>query len=158
MSYNENIMKEQKGERFKPRIFIDKRGRWYQDGIAITHKWTYLHNNRLLSRDEEGRYYIDEGRGRIYVKVEDTPFVVKMMDKRSDGFYAILNDETEEKLDFDTVWMNEENTPYIKVKNGEFEARFARPAYYEFTKYLRQEGDKFYIEVNGTRHPLKSKK
>ncbi|HEX3034008.1 MAG TPA: DUF2946 family protein [Thermodesulfobacteriota bacterium] len=151
-------MKEQKGELFKPRIFIDKRGRWYQDGIAITHKWTYLHNNRLLSRDEEGRYYIDEGRGRIYVKVEDTPFVVKMMDKRSDGFYAILNDETEEKLDFDTVWMNEENTPYIKVKNGEFEARFARPAYYEFTKYLRQEGDKFYIEVNGTRHPLKSKK
>ena len=158
MSYNENIMKEQKGDPFKPRIFIDKRGRWYQDGIAITHKWTYLHNNRLLSRDEEGRYYIDEGRGRIYVEVEDTPFVVKMIDRRGDGFYAILNDESEEKLDFNNVWMNEENTPYTTVKNGEFEARFTRPAYYEFAKYLRQEGDKFYIEVNGTRYPLKPKK
>jgi Uncharacterized protein conserved in bacteria len=147
-------MKEQehKGDEFKPGIFIDKRGRWYQDGIAITHRWTYLHNNKLLSRDEEGRYYIEEGRGRIYVEVEDTPFVVKMVDKRSDGFYIILNDETEERLNLDVLWMNRENIPYTKVKNGEFEARFLRPAYYEFTKHLKQEGDEFYIRLGEVKY------
>jgi hypothetical protein len=149
---------EEKRDKFRPRIYIDKEGNWYQDGIPILHRWTYLYNNKLLRRDEEGRYYIDEGRGRVYAYVEDTPFVVKMIDKRDDGLYIILNDETEEKLDFNTLWMNEENIPYTKIKNGEFEARFSRPAYYEFTKYLKQEGDKFYIEVDGTKYFLKSEK
>ncbi len=152
-------MKEpEKGDKFQPRIYIDKEGNWYQDGIPILHRWTYLYNNKLLRRDEEGRYYIDEGRGRVYAHVEDTPYVVKMIDKRTDGLYLILNDETEEKLDFDTLWMDEENIPYTKVKNGEFEARFSRPAYYEITKYLKQEGDRFYIEVEGIAYSLNPKK
>ncbi|MGE5446416.1 MAG: hypothetical protein ACM3SR_17775 [Ignavibacteriales bacterium] len=152
-------MKEpEKGDKFQPRIYIDKEGNWYQDGIPILHRWTYLYNNKLLRRDEEGRYYIDEGRGRVYAHVEDTPYVVKMIDKRTEGLYLILNDETEEKLDFNALWMNEENIPYTKVKNGEFEARFSRPAYYEITKYLKQEGDKFYIEVEGTEYSLKPKR
>src|SRR5713101_2959413 len=149
---------EEKKDEFQPRIYIDKEGNWYQDGIPILHRWTYLYNNKLLRRDEEGRYYIDEGRGRVYAHVEDTPYVVKMIDKRTDGLYLILNDETEEKLNFNALWMNEENIPYTEVKNGEFEARFSRPAYYEFTKYLIQEGDGFYIEVDGTEYLLKSKK
>jgi hypothetical protein len=147
-----------KGDKFQPRIYIDKEGNWYQDGIPILHRWTYLYNNKLLRRDEEGRYYIDEGRGRVYAHVEDTPYVVKMIDKRTDGLYLILNDETEEKLDFDALWMDEENIPYTKVKNGEFEARFSRPAYYEITKYLKQEENRFYIEVEGIAYSLKPKK
>lgn len=147
-----------KGDEFQPRIYIDKEGNWYQDGIPILHRRTYLYNNKLLRRDEEGRYYIDEGKGRVYAYVEDTPFVVKMIDKRTDGLYLILNDETEEKLDFNALWMNEENIPYTMVKKGEFEARLSRPAYYELTKYLKQEGDKFYVEVDGTKHLLKPKK
>jgi len=149
---------EEKKDKFLPRIYIDKEGNWYQDGIPILHRWTYLYNNKLLRRDEEGRYYVDEGRGRVYVYVEDTPFVVKMIDKRQDGFFIILNDETEEKLDFKSLWLNNENIPYTRVKNGEFEARFSRPAYYEFTKYLKQEGDKFYIELDGNKYDLKAKK
>lgn len=149
---------EEKRDKFLPRIYIDKEGNWYQDGIPILHRWTYLYNNKLLKRDEEGRYYVDEGSGRVYVYVEDTPFVVKMIDKRQEGFFIILNDETEEKLDFNLLWMNEENIPYTRVKNGEYEARFTRPAYYEFTKYLKQEGDKFYIELDGNKYDLKAKK
>ncbi len=148
----------EKGDEFQPRIYIDKEGNWYQDGIPILHRWTYLYNNKLLRRDEEGRYYLDEGKGRVYAYVEDTPFVVKMIDKRTDGLYLILNDETEEKLDFNSLWMNEENIPYVMVKKGEFEARFSRPAYYELTRYLKQEGDKFYVEVDGTKYLLKPKK
>jgi len=150
-------MKEQKTDKFKPRFFIDKEGNWFQDGIPVLHRWTYLHNNKLLSRDEEGRYYVDEGSGRLYVKVEDTPFVVKMVDMREDGFYAILNDETEERLDLDKLWMNEENVAYTKVKKDQYEARLLRPAYYELTKHLIEEGDNFYIQVKGIKHRIKRK-
>jgi hypothetical protein len=150
-------MKEQKTDKFKTRFLIDKEGNWFQDGIPVSHRWTYLHNNKLLRRDEEGRFYVDEGSGRLYVKVEDTPFVVKMVDKREDGFYAILNDETEERLDLDKLWMNEENVAYTKVKNDRYEARLLRPAYYELTRHLIEEGDNFYIEVKGIKHRVKRK-
>ncbi|NIU87926.1 MAG: DUF1285 domain-containing protein, partial [Candidatus Dadabacteria bacterium] len=92
---NKNINK-------KPRIFIDKDGNWFQDGIPIAHRWTYLYNNTLLDRDDEGRYFIDEGRGKVYIELEDTPFVIKNIELRKDGLFLILNDETEEKLLSDT--------------------------------------------------------
>lgn len=129
----------------KYRIYIDNRGNWYQDGIKITHRWTYLENNRNLDIDEDGDYFIDEGMGKIYVEVEDTPFVVRMVDRENGGFRIILNDETEEHLDIDNLYLNEENIPYTKVKNNRFKARFMRPAYYELAKHAVEESDGFYL-------------
>jgi len=146
---------KQKEDPTKPRFYIDKRGNWFQDGIKIKHRLTYLYNNKLLSRDDEGRYYLDEGSGKLYIEVEDTPFVVKMVDKKGDDFYIILNDETVEKLDLNTVNINHENIPYAKIKNRKFEARFLRPAYYEFMKYLKKEDDNYYIMSKGGKHVLK---
>jgi len=137
------------------RFLIDKRGNWFQDGIKIQHRLTYLYNNKLLKRDEEGNYYLDEGSGKLYIKVEDTPFVVKMIDKKGEDFYIILNDETQEKLDLNTLSINNENIPYAKVKNAEFDARFTRPAYYEFMKDLIREDDNFYIMSNEKKHLLR---
>lgn len=150
-------MSNQKTNKTVPRIFIDKEGNWFQDGIRILHRWTYLYNNSLLRRDEEGRYYIDEGRGKVYAEVEDTPFVVKMIDKREDGIYLILNDETEEKLDFSTLILNKENIPYTKVKDRKFDARFNRPAYYEITKCLKEESGSYYLELGDKRYHIKSR-
>jgi hypothetical protein len=146
---------KQKEDPTKPRFYIDKRGNWFQDGIKIKHRLTYLYNNKLLSRDDEGRYYLDEGSGKLYIEVEDTPFVVKMVDKKGDDFYIILNDETVEKLDLNTININHENIPYAKIKNRKFEARFLRPAYYEFMKYLKKEDDNYFIMSKEGKHVLK---
>jgi len=135
----------------KPRIFIDKRGNWFQDGIKITHRWTYLENNKNLDIDEDGRFFVDEGFGRVYVEVEDTPFVVKMVDKKNSKFYLIINDESLEQFNPANIWFNSENVPYIKVKNNKYDARFLRPAYYELMKYAEQEGEDFYIKSDGTK-------
>ena len=64
-------------------------------------------------------------------------------------------DETKEKLDLNTLSINNENIPYAKVKNGEFDARFTRPAYYEFMKDLIREDDSFYIMSNEKKHLLR---
>jgi uncharacterized protein len=150
-------MKGKKKDKLKPRIFIDKEGKWFQDGIPVLHRWTYLYNNKNLRRDDKGRYYIEEGATRIYAVVEDTPYVVKMIDKRENKFFLKLNDETEEKLGLKTLKISKDNIPYTRVKDGEFEARFTRPAYYELSKHLKQENGKFYIEVGNKRHFLKPK-
>ena len=141
-------------EEINYRFLIDKRGNWFQDGIKIQHRLTYLYNNKLLKRDEEGEYYLDEGSGKLYIKVEDTPFVVKMVDKNGEDYFIILNDETREKLDLNTLRINSENIPYAKVKNGEFDARFTRPAYYEFMKDLKKDNGDFYIISKGKEHLL----
>ncbi len=144
-------------EEIKYRFLIDKNGNWFQDGVKIKHRITYLYNNKLLKCDEEGHHYLDEGSGKLYIKVEDTPFVVKMVHKSGDDYYIVLNDETREKLDLSTLRINDENIPYAKVKNGEFDARFTRPAYYEFMKDLKKEGENYYITSEGEEHLLKRK-
>ncbi len=135
----------------KARIFIDKKGNWFQDGIKITHRWTYLENNRNLDIDVEERFFVDDGFGRVYVEVEDTPFVVKMVNKKDDGFYATLNDETTEEIQLENTWINNGNVLYTMVKNNKYKGRFLSPAYYELMKHLEQEGNDFFIRVKGGR-------
>ena len=78
-----------------------------------------------------------------------------MVNKMGKDFFIILNDETQEKLDLKTLSINSENIPYAKIKQGEFDARFTRAAYYEFMKYLKKEGENYYIMSNGEKHFLK---
>jgi hypothetical protein len=137
------------------RFFIDKNGNWFQDGIRIRHRGTYLYNNRLLDTDEEGRFFIDEGSGRLYVEVEDTPYVVKMVYRHGDEFILRLNDETEEILDLGSLRLAAGNIPYAKVKNRRYEARLTRPAYYELMKSAEKKGNRYFIELGEVKHTLK---
>lgn len=138
----------------EPRIFIDSRGRWFHDGVRITHRWTYLENNRNLDVDGDGRFFVEESGSRVYVECEDTPFVVSMVTRTEDGFSARLNDESVEKLDLATLTVTGENIPYVKVKKGRFTARFLRPAYYEFMKHAGKDEKGFYLESGGGRYYL----
>lgn len=140
------------GRAEEPRIFIDRRGRWFQDGVRITHRWTYLENNRNLDTDGDGRLFVDEGAGRVYVECEDAPFVVTMVSREEDGFFLRLNDESVEELDFGTLTVSGENVPYAGVRGGRFRARFSRPAYYEFMKHAGKDEKGFYVEDRGERH------
>lgn len=139
------------------RIYIDNRGNWFQDGIKITHRWTYLENNRNLDIDEDGDYFVDEGWGKIYVKVEDTPFVVRMVDSRDGQFYILLNDGSEERLDLDGLFISDENIPYTTVKNGKFRARFVRAAYYKLATYAVEEEDGFYLLSDNKKFRIREK-
>ena len=134
-------------ENKKPRIFIDKNGNWFQDGLKITHHWTYLENNKNLDIDEDGYFFVDEGYGRVYAEVEDTPFVVKMVNKKNGKYFAVLNDETIEELIPGQITICTANVPYTMVKNKKFKARFTTQAYYEFAKNIIQKEDGFYIDT-----------
>lgn len=138
----------------EPRIFIDSRGRWFHDGVRITHRWTYLENNKNLDIDADGRLFVEEQGSRVYVECEDTPFVVTMVARTEDGFSVRLNDESREKLDFTTLTIAEQNIPYIRVKNGKFEARLLSAAYYELMRHAGKDEEGFYLEFGGSRHYL----
>jgi len=132
----------------KPRIYIDKNGNWFQDGLKITHRWTFLENNKNLDVDEDGNFFVDEGYGRVYVEIEDTPFVVKMINNKDGKYFAVLNDETIEELIPGEVLICKDNVPYTTVKNNKFKARFTTQAYYEFAKNIIQRDENFYLDTN----------
>ena len=138
----------------EPRIFIDRRGRWFHDGVRITHRWTYLENNKNLDVDADGRLFVEEQGTRVYVECEDTPFVVTMVAKTEDGFSIRLNDESGEELDLTTLTIAEQNIPYVRVKNGKFEARLLRAAYYELMRHTGKDEKGFYLELGGDRYYL----
>lgn len=141
----------------KARIFIDKEGNWYQDGYPVLHRRTYLYNNNLLRKDENGRFYIDEGRGRVYAEVEDTPFVVKDISVNDEGLPIVtLNDETIEIMNLSSLVIKN-NIPYVSVKNNQFSARFNRPSYYRLADLIKKDKGKYYIETKGQKNYIKIK-
>ena len=104
--------------------------------------------------DEDGRFFVEEVGGRVYVECEDTPFVVTMVTKTEDGFSLRLNDESQEKLDFETFTIAKDNIPYLRVKNGKFEARLLRAAYYELMRCAEKDEKGFYLESRGRKYYL----
>ncbi len=142
---------------------IDKDGRWFFREEEITHRKTYLLYSRSLVRDESGRIIVRIGREQCPVEVEDAPLVVRTIEfvpagqDGEDAIWLILNDETREKLDPQTLRIGAGHVPYCKVRAGAFDARFSRNAYQLLIPYIRQSEttQDFYLSLNKQRYYLK---
>ena len=45
--------------------------------------------------------------------------------------------------------MGQDNVLYCKVKSPAFPARFNRAAYYQLAEYIEEEGETYYLPLNG---------
>lgn len=141
------------------RLFIDKEGKWYQNGAEIIHSGVLNQFLEALEKDQAGGYRIRIGREVCAVEVEDTPFIVLRVVKQDNGELSLeLNDGGHENFKSDSFWINNQNIPYSMVKNGEFPARFSRPAYYELAKWVvfDEEKQTFFLDINGELKPIKT--
>ncbi len=139
------------------RLFIDKDGRWYQNGAEIVHPQIYALFNQALEKTPEGSYRIRVGREVCRVEVEDAPFVVKgILEDKQDGLAIRLNDGTTEPFDPEPFRIGKENIPYTEVRNRSFKARFSRPAYYQLARHITEQDGKFYLDIRGERTLIKS--
>ena len=137
-------------------ISIDKEGQWFYQGQQIVNRQVYLLFSQSLEQDGNGRYILRIGQETCPIAVEDTPFVVTDIYPVSEGdsgknsFIIRLNDETEEVLNLETLFVGKDNVLYCAVKEGKFRARFLRPSYYRLAEHIVQEAeDRFYIPLNG---------
>ncbi len=143
-------------------LHIDKEGRWFHDGVEITHRKTYLLYCRHLTRDEEGRPLLRIGREQCPVEFEDTPFVVQTLEFHSTpggplkSIELILNDESHETLNATTLRIGAENIPYCQVREGIFEARFSRQAYQLLSPYIQldEKKNRFFLTLAGKEYDL----
>ena len=91
---------------------------------------------------------------KCLLEVEDTPFVVKEVSPKTtpgkpQTLFVKLNDETEEDLKAETIRVGKEDVLYCKVKDGLYEARFLRAAYYQLTQFLQHDEEGYYLLVEG---------
>jgi uncharacterized protein len=139
------------------KLFIDKDGRWFQNGAEIIHQKIYRQFCEMLEKVPDGGYQVRLGREICAVEVEDAPFVVLTVFEEPDGSLTIeMNDGVREAFDPAFFWIGAENVPYCKIRGGNFHARFSRPAYYQVARYIVPDNNReFHLIIKGKRFPVK---
>jgi hypothetical protein len=139
----------------KINISIDADGNWRHEGVKITHERTLKLFYSNLDIDDEGRFFLQVGREKAFVQVDDAPFIVEALRMTDKGIRLRLNDESHELLDPASLRITEANVPYCKVRGGRMEAKFSRTAWYQLAEYIqeRKEGG-FALVVQGKSYSL----
>ncbi len=143
-------------------IKIDKDGIWYYKGAHMFRKEILSVFFENLKIDERGKYLIELEEERYYIDVEDTAFVVaavsktKLPDVGFEQIDIILNDDSCEKLEINSLYEGKDNVLYCRVKQGIFAARFLRKSYYQLSEFIEQsENEKdFFIALNGKKYQI----
>lgn len=141
-------------------IKIDKDGAWYYKGAHMFRKEILSIFFEHLRIDECGKYLIELGPERCYLDVEDTAFVVMSVYKTKNSrngqeqIEILLNDDSSEVMDMNTLYEGKDNILYCKVKDGIFPARFLRKSYYQLAEFIEQSehGDCFFVQLNGEKY------
>jgi uncharacterized protein len=144
-------------------IYVSKDGKWYHDGAEIIHRPIFLWMIQSLEKTEDGLYIVHLNNQKCYLEVEDTPLVVQQVDLIQEGpdkhphIRLTLNDESQDILDPVTLEISSESVLYCTVKNGQFPARFLRPAYYQIAENITEdEGGGFVLLLGNQRYPIQS--
>jgi len=144
-------------------IYVDQEGDWYYHEDKITREdilELFLTNLHLVPGGAFAIYWMGQ---RCTLEVADTPFIVSRVDRiqsedkrREEMVICLKHLPSPEVLDPSTLKVGEGNVPYCFVRNGQFRARFSRPAYYQLASWIEQDPDTeaFYLELNGRQYPV----
>ena len=136
---------------------IDREGVWFYRGAEMARediiKLFYQH----LQKDASGHYYIQIGKQRFQVEVEDTAYVVQAVrwvggsHTSEECIYLYLSDGSIEELDPGTLCISKENIPYCKIRSGRFDARFSLSSYYQLTEHIQHDAARnaYFIRLRG---------
>ena len=137
-------------------LSIDKEGNWRHEGVKVTHQKTVKLFFSVLDRDDQGRYFIEVGKERAFVRVNDVPFIVTALRLLKAGIRLTFQDGTRELLLPETLQFTKENIPYCKIRQGKMDAKFSRTAYYELAEFIVEQGEGFALKINDKLHPLET--
>jgi uncharacterized protein len=163
----EDTLEEQTGNVLKTfdsgGIYVDSDGDWFYQGHRITREDILQFFYDHLVAGDDNSYAVVWKNQRCPLSVDDTPFVISRVDRRSadeqmgERFELTLRHISGvEVLTPGTLRVGENNVLYAKVKSGRYLARFSRPAYYQLAAYIQEDAEtgQFYLEVDGERYQV----
>jgi len=138
-----------------PRLRIDRDGAWIHEGEEVTHPGILANLRSNLRVDAKG-HYLEIGPVRVAVDVEDAPFAILRVEREGTGLMLTVNDLGREPLVAATLRFGPDGAPYCRVKEGRFEARFARAAAYQLLQHVEYDeaGATATLVVDDQRHRL----
>ena len=136
-------------------IFLDKDGRWFHEGVEITHQRTLELFSRSVCRDPLGGYRLQIGAERARIAVEDTPYMVREVNFHGAEVELGLNDSSRETLDPRSLRIGRNHVLYCAVKGGAFPARFLRPAYYQLVRHVEQDEAGYFLRFGQSKYYLR---
>ncbi len=143
-------------------IYIDGRGDWWYEGNKIIHPEVLrLFKSSLRIDPENGELRIDYKGRQAPVKVEKTPFFVLDIVPARDsagalsGIDLLLDDDSREPLDPETLIIDGDGVLKVRVKDGLFPALCLPTAHFRLAE-LFEEDDQggFSLTVAGCRYPV----
>jgi uncharacterized protein len=149
--------------------YLDKEGIIYMDGTEVEDPRFYNLVHRKLQHTGDGRFLAVCQGERCYLQVEDVPYVVidlevlprsenrsGDMKKGLEGLVIVFRGDYREALDPSTLFVGKDNVLYCQVRNGSFEARFARNAYYDLANYIEYDSNsaQFCLKVASEKYPV----
>ena len=66
----------------------------------------------------------------------------------------MLNDDSEERLSYETLEIGRGHAIYCKVRGGKLSARLTPKAYYSLAERIEERGDEFVLVAGGAEHPI----
>ena len=133
-------------------------GGWHVGGSAILHTPSLRYLKARLVFEEDGAFLVD-GAQRVPVLVEGPPFEVTslLLDHTSGEARAVLDDQSEERLYSDSLFMNERTGRFeCLVRGGRARAVFSRDAHQTLLDWTEQEAGRFYLRVGPRRIPIRT--
>jgi uncharacterized protein len=145
-------------------IFVGKEGQWYHEGAEIIHRPIFRWLIQSLEKTEDGLYIVNLNNQRCFLEVEDTPLVVQRVEHFQENpagteqVRLFLNDDSVDFLNPETLATSPDNILYCLVKEGQFPARFLRPAYYQMAEFIEEgEGGEFQLLLNQQKYSIRMK-
>ncbi|MFZ1742831.1 MAG: DUF1285 domain-containing protein [Pontixanthobacter sp.] len=150
-------------ESWKPQVETDSLmriaadGQWYHDGGPIRRQAMVRAFSSLLSRDEDGRYWLVTPYEKASIVVEDAPFLAIDVAQR-DGALAFLLNTDELVLagpEHCIVARGDAEVPaiYLQVRRG-LEARINRSTYQQLADIALSLSDDWWVVSQGAKYSL----
>ncbi len=137
-------------------IRFGRDGRWYAGDEVIANPRIDALFSRHLRRADDGSWWLVIADERARIELEDTPFVVRHVERENDGGFALLlNDGSREPVPAAGLGFGPDGALRCPVKDGLCEARFLRPAQVELLSAATAVGCAAFVPgPRGTRIPL----
>jgi uncharacterized protein len=134
------------------RIRRDREGRWFDGGVAVTHRAIAGAFDRWIDRADDGRYILRNAINWVYVEIEGPPILVKTAHVREDGMIDLaLSDETDERLHPETLRVDGEGALWCDVRGGKMPARFTRVAQLALEPIVAEDEQGVYLAIGSER-------
>jgi hypothetical protein len=139
-------------------IRIDREGNWHHQGRRIERIALVKLFASILTRLDNGEYWLVTPAERGQIKVEDKPFVITRTDVEGEGrsrkitFYTNLDDalacDANHSIHMEEGEDTPEMRPYVKL-GGNLEARISRTVYYDLADMAEAEDGRFVLWSHG---------